>query len=284
MVRPLRIEFPGALYHVTCRGNRRESIFRDRMDRHAWLDETADVCRRFHFVIHAYCQMTNHFHVLVETPEGNLGQGMRQWNSAYAQYYNRRHGLVGHVMQGRYHALLVQRDAYLRELARYIVLNPVRARMVARPDEWEWSSYRAMLAEPVARAWLETTSLLASFGADPVMARQAYVSYVAEGMDGKSPFESVSFQCLLGDDAFVAQHRSLARTMVTGETARAQRRILARSLDEYAAQLAPREVAMAAAYHSTVFSMGQIATHFGVSVKTVSRAIAAVEGQAKRKR
>lgn len=277
MVRPLRLEFPGALYHVTCRGNRRESIFRDQTDRLAWLVEIERVCRRFHFVVHAFCQMTNHYHVLVETPEGNLGQGMRQLNSAYSQYYNRRHGLVGHVMQGRYKAILVQKDGYLRELARYIVLNPVRAGIVDGPDDWQWSSYRFMLGEEPAPSWLAIDWLLACFGPEPAAARLAYQGFVMAGMGEESPLKNVRFQCLLGTDAFIVQHRKSAEALGLGEISREQRRALALSLEEYALEFPRREVAMAEAYKSMAFSMGQIAVHFGVSVKTVSRAVAAIE-------
>ena len=113
MTRPLRIEFPGALYHVTGRGDRLNSIYRDVTDRYMWLEVLGLVCTRFHFVIHAYCQMTNHYHLLVETLAGNLAQGMRQLNGIYSQRVNRRHRLVGHVFQGRYHAVLVQKEAHL---------------------------------------------------------------------------------------------------------------------------------------------------------------------------
>ena len=124
MTRPLRLEFPGALYHVTSRGDRCGIIFRDDRDREAWLEVLRTVCMRCHFVVHVYCQMTNHYHLMIETVEGNLSQGMRQLNGIYTQQFNRRHGLVGHVLQGRYKAILVQKEANLLELARYIVLNP----------------------------------------------------------------------------------------------------------------------------------------------------------------
>ena len=277
MARPLRLEFPGALYHVTCRGNRRERIFRDRADRLAWLVETERMCRRFHFIVHAFCQMTTHYHMLIETPEGNLGQGMRQLNSAYSQYYNRRHGLVGHVMQGRYKAILVQKDGYLRELARYIVLNPVRAGIVSGPDDWEWSSYQSMMGTAPAPSWLTTDWLLACFGTDVSAARQGYHGFIMAGIGEDSPLKNVCFQCILGSEAFIAQHRKAAEEAVSSETARVQRRVLALSLDGYALKFVRREVAMAEAYRSTAFSMGQIAAHFGVSVKTVSRAVAALE-------
>jgi REP element-mobilizing transposase RayT len=130
MARPLRIELSGGLYHVTSRGDRREDIYFETADRHAWLDLLGVVCKRFNWVCHAYCQMTNHYHLVVETPEGNLSQGMRHLNGVYSQYINRTYARVGHVFQGRYHAVLVEKDSYLLELARYVVLNPVRARMV----------------------------------------------------------------------------------------------------------------------------------------------------------
>lgn len=127
MTRPLRLEFAGALYHVTSRGDHRGSIYFDDTDRLAWLDVLATVCARFNFVVHSYCQMTNHYHLLIETIDGDLARGMRQLNGAYSQHFNRRHGLVGHVFQGRYKAILVQKESYLMELARYVVLNPMRA-------------------------------------------------------------------------------------------------------------------------------------------------------------
>ena len=276
MARPLRLEFPGALYHVTCRGNRRELIFRDRRDRLAWFVETERVCQRFHFIVHAFCQMTNHFHLLVETPEGNLGQGMRQLNSAYSQRFNRRHDLVGHVMQGRYKAILVQKETYLRELARYIVLNPVRAGIVDMPENWEWSSYRYTLGKKPAPSWMAVDWLLACFDADQMTAKDAYRRFVMAGIDVDSPLRDTCFQCILGDHAFIEKHKHSAEGVCV-EIARTQRRALAMSLDEYASKFAPRDLAMAQAYRSTAFSMRQIAAHFGVSVKTVSRAVAAFE-------
>ena len=126
MARPLRLEFAGALYHVTARGNERHSIFLGNIDddRGAFLDVLASTCERFNWICHAYCLMTNHYHLLVETPDANLSKGMHQLNGVYTQYVNRRHGRVGHLFQGRFKGILVERDSYLLELARYVVLNP----------------------------------------------------------------------------------------------------------------------------------------------------------------
>jgi putative transposase len=118
MARPLRLEFAGAVYHVTSRGDRREDIYRDDDDRQAWMGVLSLVCTRFNWVVHAFCQMTNHYHLLVETVDGNLSAGMRQLNGLYTQRFNRRHAQVGHVFQGRYKAILVQKEAYLLELSR----------------------------------------------------------------------------------------------------------------------------------------------------------------------
>jgi putative transposase len=136
VARPLRIEFPGALYHVTSRGNAREAIVRDDADRQMWLAVLGEVLSRGHWLCHAYCLMDNHYHLLVETPEADLSYGMRQLNGVYTQRFNRQHGRVGHVFQGRFKAILVERDSYLLELSRYIVLNPVRARMVTHPKRY----------------------------------------------------------------------------------------------------------------------------------------------------
>lgn len=221
--------------------------------------------------------MTNHYHLLIETPEGNLGQGMRQLNSVYSRYYNRRHGLVGHVLQGRYKAILVQKESYLLELARYIVLNPVRAGIVDKLGDWEWSSLQFMLREQCPPSWMNTDWLLACFGEDRVEAKRAYLAFLLAGINEESPLKHVSFQCILGDDGFIAQHRKSATTTISVEIAREQRRATAMPLDDYAATFASRDIAMAQAYRSTAFSMSEIAAYFQVSVKTVSRAVAALE-------
>ena len=111
MSRPIRLQFPGALYHVTSRGDRKSLVFHDQNDRLMWLSILADVCALYNFVIHGYCQMSNHYHIVVETLDGNLAQGMQQLNGIYSQYFNRRHDLMGHVFQGRYKAILIQREA-----------------------------------------------------------------------------------------------------------------------------------------------------------------------------
>lgn len=164
MSRPLRLEFPGAIYHVTSRGNARQAIVADDRDRSQWLTLLAHVVARYGWLCHAYCLMDNHYHLLIETPQPNLSLGMRQLNGRYTQAYNRRHARVGHLFQGRFTAILVEKEAHLLELCRYVVLNPVRANLVTHPRLWAWSSYRATVGETKAPVWLMTDWILSQFG------------------------------------------------------------------------------------------------------------------------
>lgn len=278
MARPLRIELAGGLYHVTARGDRREAIYRDDADREAWLVVFAEVCARFNWRSHAYCQMTNHYHVVVETAEGNLSKGMRQLNGVFTQRVNRRHGLVGHLFQGRFKGILVERDAYLLELARYVVLNPVRAGMVSDAGDWAWSSYRAMLGRVPAPPWLETDWVLGQFGHARAPARAAYAAFVADGVGRSSVWDGLRCQVFLGTDGFVERHRGLANDpQRLREVPRAQRRALAKPLSAFADQSATRREAMAQAFLSGAYTMQEIAEHFGVHYSTVSRAVQGFE-------
>ena len=138
MARPLRVEFPGAVYHVTARGNRHEGIFVDDEDRQALLKVVAQALSRFDAEALAYCLMANHYHFVLHTRQGNLSLLVRHINGVYPQTYNRRHQKVGHLLQGRFKAILVDRDAYLLDVCRYVDLNPVRALLVPKPEAWAW--------------------------------------------------------------------------------------------------------------------------------------------------
>ena len=259
---------------MTSRGNRRTPIYRHDTDRQVWLAVLALVCKRHNFVVHSFCQMTNHYHVLIETVEGNLSQGMRQLNGLYSQYVNRQHSLVGHLFQGRYKAILVQKESYLLELARYVVLNPLRARIVASLDDWHWSSHRYFVSDDHPPGWLERDWLLRRFGDSRADAVAGYQAFVSAGIGKTSPLAATRHQILLGDDDFVATHQYAQRSEDFTEAARTERLAIALPLAEYAARYADRNEAMARAYHSTAFTMSQIARSFGVSNKTVSRAVA----------
>jgi REP element-mobilizing transposase RayT len=280
MSRPLRIEYAGALYHVTARGDRREDIYLDDEDRQIWLQQLAQVCGRFNWRCHAWCQMDNHYHILIETAEGNLSQGMRQLNGVYTQKSNRRHNRVGHVFQGRYKAILVQKDSYLLELSRYIVLNPVRAGIVNNVADWEWSSYHAMINDKAAPEWLETDWLLASFSKQKKRAIGKYIDFVREGIGLPSIWVNLKYQAYLGEDDFIedARHKLEEKGSVAlKEVPRLQRRPIAKSLKWYEQNEAAPKEAMAMAYLSGDYTMKEISEWFGVHYSTVSRAVKAHE-------
>ena len=210
MARPLRIEFSNALYHVTSRGDRREIIYEDDEDRNAFLRVVAGVVGRFNWICHAYCLMGNHYHVLVETPEPNLSRGMRQLNGVYTQKHNWRHRKVGHVFQGRYKAVVIEKEDHLLEVSRYVALNPVRAGMVKQAHQWRWSSHRATGGLCKAPPFLTTDWLLTQFGAKRDEAQREYRQFVREGIGKPSPWEGLVGGILLGGEEFIARFRALA--------------------------------------------------------------------------
>ena len=282
MARPLRIELAGGVYHVTARGDGRDDIYLSTADRLAWLDVFGQVCERFRWVCHAWCQMTNHYHIVIETPEGRLSQGMRQLNGVYTQHINRTHRRMGHVFQGRYKGILVEKESYLLELARYVVLNPVRARMVKEAGQWPWSSYAAMVGAAPAAPWLETDWILGQFGQSRAEAVRSYVDFVRSGAGAPSLWEQLRGQMYLGSDAFLQRMQALSEAG-SAETPQAQRRPLARPLTHYRDSIADSHAAMAAAYASGDYTMQQIAEAFGVHYATVSRTVKRQEKMRERK-
>lgn len=287
MTRPLRIDFPDALYHVTSRGDRREPIFVDDADRLAFLDVLELGCERFEAEVHAYCLMGNHYHVVVATPQGNLSALMRHLNGVYTQRFNRRHGKVGHVFQGRFKAILVDRDAYLLAVCRYVDLNPVRARMVAAPGDWPWSSYRALTGAAAAPPWLCAGVLHALLlGRTPVTvadwrdAAGAYAAWVEAGRDTPLWATGLRQQIYLGDERFVErmQARAEARRLAADEVPRAQR-AAAHSLQHWLAVCATREEAVLRAHRESGLTMAAIGRELGLSGARVSQLIARAEGR-----
>jgi hypothetical protein len=222
--------------------------------------------------------MGNHYPLLIETPGSNLALGMRHFNGVYTQRFNRRHGRVGHVFQGRYKAILVQKDSYLLELARYIVLNPVRAGMVRTPKDWPWSSYRATAGQTTAPAWLQTDWLLSTFGRRTSHAQARYRTFVAAGKHQPSPWGQLKNQIYLGSEAFVDKmQRRLRPDKDLSEVPAAQRRRMPRPLDHYARQHRDRDKAIQSAYASGGYNLKAIGEHFGLHYSRVSRIVAAGE-------
>lgn len=266
MSRPLRIEFAGALYHVMARGDGRRAIFRDDGDRQAFCASLARVCERFQWRVWAYCLMGNHYHLLVETLQPTLSRGMREVNGIYTQAFNRRHKRVGHVLQGRYKAVLVDKDSYLLDLSRYIVLNPVRARLCPTTADWPWSSYRAVMGKAVAPDMLAVAGTLALFSDNRGVARRAYARFVARGTGVTLPENKQ--QLFLGDDDFA--ERMAARFIThTPEVPRRQR--APKTLARFERAAVDRDSAIRAAYASGAYTLKAIGEHFDLHYATISR-------------
>jgi REP element-mobilizing transposase RayT len=241
MPRPPRTEFPGALYHVTARGNRRAHIFLDDYDHRLWQELLGETVERFGFVVHAFCQMPNHFHLLLETRQANLSQGMHFLNGKYAKKFNWRHQLTGHVIQDRFYAVMLERQTHLLEVARYIALNPVRARLVNDPAAWAWSHHQYCCGFVRPPAWLAVDWIVSRFGASADYAR-----FVAAGIDKPDPLAG-------------------KRERDNGDAKP--------SLSDITSSHPQRNQAIAAAYQSKLFTLLEIAEHFSISRRTVSRVL-----------
>ena len=204
MARPLRIEYPGAFYHVTSRGNERNDVFKTLRDRAQFLDYLHSATIRYGAVVHVWCQLSNHYHLLIETPRGNLSEIMHHINGAYTTYFNVKRKRSGHLFQGRFKAILVEAEEYAKELSRYIHLNPVRAGIVERPEDYQWSSYRSYIGEETCPKWLETDFINGYFGNSPSAAKKNYRVFVEDalGRDYENPLDKVVASSILGTEDF----------------------------------------------------------------------------------
>ncbi len=285
MSRPLRLEFEGAIYHVTSRGDRREPIYRDDEDRRCQLGVVAQAMARFDAQVLAYCLMGNHYHLVVHTRQANLSRLMRHVNGIYTQRFNRRHGLVGHLFQGRFKAILVDRDAYLLSLCRYVERNPVAAALVASCGQWPWSSYQAHVGQQPTPQWLDTDGLHGYLlghaprtSADGQRAAAIYADLAEQPLAGSIWTDGLTAQVFLGDSDFAARMQAKASVAqaVALEIPRVQRRP-----GPTAPGKVPHGPGRAAALHQAYSgghaTMTELAQQQRLSVSRISRLIAAAE-------
>src|SRR5260370_1321713 len=184
MARPLRLDYAGAVWDLIARGRARGEIFYNDHGRVDFLELLAEVVRRFRWIVYTYMLLDNHFHLVIETPEATLSRGMQWLLGTYANRFNRRHDRVGHLFQGRFKGVLIEKETQLLNVLRYVALNPVRANMVKAPEEYRWSSYRAIAGLEESPAWLATEAVLRSFAPRPETARQLYELFVHDRVDG----------------------------------------------------------------------------------------------------
>jgi putative transposase len=203
MARPLRVEYPGALYHVISRGNAYQKIFRDDKDRIKFLDWIKDAVELHNLICHAYCLMDNHYHLLIETPDGNLSKAMRDLNGNYTQWFNARHKSVGHLFQGRYKAFVIEKETYLLQVARYIILNPIRAKLVDHPKDWKWSSYRFTAHFDKTPTWFHSDWIINFFGEKKEDAQKCFRKFINNGIDANDPHNDSKNGFVLGSPQFV---------------------------------------------------------------------------------
>ena len=211
MTRPLRLQFAGALYHVMNRGNARQPVFLDDRDHHAFLDLIGQTCVEFDWHCHAHCLMPNHFHLLLQTRTPNLARGMRQLAGIFTQRYNKRHARVGHLFQGRYKSFLIEDGRYLMEVACYIVLNPVRAKLVRDPAQWRWSAYAWLAGQRPAPAWADPGAIWSALATDPANAARVFREQAGRATDdGAMPPQALALR-IVGSDGFRAAQASRLR-------------------------------------------------------------------------
>lgn len=281
MARPLRIEYPNAVYHVTSRGNARNKIFLGDQDRENFLFVLDAVVKRYNWLCHAYCLMDNHYHLMIETPDANLSRGMRQLNGVYTQKYNWWHSKTGHIFQGRYKSILVDKENYLLELCRYVVLNPVRANMVEKPEEWKWSSYGATAGLKTVPNYLTGDWILGLFSNNKAEAQKRYRKFVREGIHTGSPWDDLQGQILLGEEGFIEKYKDLLSDKEQiKEIPRPQRYVsrprLAKLLSKED-KTARRNRGIHSAHVKYGYTLKEIADHLEIHYTTVSKAIKGLE-------
>ncbi|HOW51443.1 MAG TPA: transposase [bacterium] len=302
MARPLRLAYENALYHVINRGHRREAIFTDDKDREEFLGRLAVAQVRFNLVVHGYCLMDNHYHLLVGTPDANLSRAMHTLNSSYASWYRARHQLVGSLFQGRFKAVLVERERYLATVSAYIHLNPVRAGLVSDPGDWRWSSMAHYLGKKPPAKKNELTLAVTT---DEVMkfcgGRKNYLAIIDEVWTRKPDAGAIyGANSLLGGDDFVdemkmrlreakdgrLEHMPEARDILRNDPERIERAVRAALGLSSGESIARRRGG--AAYKTLVWALrrystlrlDQIGARFGVKASAVSELVRRVEKEA----
>ena len=276
MARPLRIEYPNAFYHITSRGNERRAIFRSKSDYERFLGYFESATERYGAGIHCFCLMPNHYHLLLETPRANLWRILHHLNTSYTNYFNTKMKRVGHLFQGRYRAILVEKDTYALELSRYIHLNPVRAHIVKEPSQYTWSSYSAYVKGERRWGWLEKEFILGQLSSNGREARRRYQGFVREGMvrSLEDPLRKVVASTLLGTERFIegVRERIIKKARFHRDLPALRKLSIWPDLSSIVREservfgkgtMASRRVALYLSHRLSGLSLGEIGDHFG---------------------
>lgn len=272
MARPLRLEYPGAIYHITSRGNNHKDIYLKPSDRNIFLSIFGKVCRHYNWCCYAYCLMSNHYHLVLETAEANLSRGMQQLNSVYSQRFNRRHKRIGHVFQGRYKSIHVDKDSYLLEVIRYVLLNPVRAYICKSAGQYTWSSYREMIGKRVAPDWLNLDWALSQYGNQVSTARKRFIEYVGNGSCDIEIWSNLRHQIYMGDVAFIEKvHRESGIDYDLIEVPRVQKRKARKGLEYYFDKYEERNSAIIEAFVDGGYTQKELSEFCGLHYSSISK-------------
>lgn len=277
MSRPVRIEFPGAHYHVSSKGTNEQAVFLDDEDRAVFLNVLEGVVTRFEWRVHSYVLMTNHYHLVVEVPDANLSKGMRQLNGVYTQHFNRRHGHDGSLFQGRFRSIVFEQNSYLLPLCRHVVLNPVRVGQTRSANSYRWSSHRAMAGVVNSPDFLCTEAVLGTFGKRRSDSQRKYRDFVKEGIGCESPLTERSNQVLLGSPAFIAELQPVLngeKLAKRGPKKAKRRRSLAalfKNIDNKTR--AERNELIRRAHIDYNYTLMDIGEHLGIHYTTVSKVV-----------
>ncbi|MDA0788436.1 MAG: transposase [Proteobacteria bacterium] len=277
MSRPVRIEFPGAIYHITSRGTEGQTVFLDRDDRGVFLNILDNIVSRFGWLIHAYVLMDDHYHLVVEIPQATLSRGMRQLNGVYTQHFNRRHESVGPIFQGRFKSVLFEKEAYLLPVCRHVVLNAVRLGAPSQLTRYRWSSHRATAGQVDPPSFLHTGDVLGAFGKRQRDCQRKYRQFVEAGIDAGSPLDDRQHQVLLGSPAFLKSMAPILqgeRMAKRGPRAAQRRRSLTslfRNVQGQSRSVRNEKIRQAHLDHG--YTLMEIGDHLGLHYTTVSKVV-----------
>jgi REP element-mobilizing transposase RayT len=277
MSRPLRIEYAHAFYHITSRGNARGKIFLNEKDYKTFLTIFSDAIKRYNWICYSYCLMPNHYHLLIETPDANLSQGMRQLNGVYTQKFNYFHHRVGHIFQGRFKAILAEKESYIGELVRYITLNPVRAKLVKTPSQWKWSGHAEIIGKTKPTGCVDIKRALKIFSHNSNQAKKNYIDFINEKFTGNL-WDELKGGVLLGTMEFAEKMSiHLRKNIQSKEIPRrerwAHRPKLTDIFKEEGMDKAKRNKLIYRAYVDYGYSLSEIGRQLGLHYSAISKVI-----------